>query len=245
MQVFFKWLRGFGPIGSAAANGIQLVTTNWVLTMSALIGIWAALTDWVVAFVQNPKVQTAVIVFLAILWTGIGIAYLIDRQSPRLIRVAPDYRYGLTFEGVTTNLSQHHEEQWLQLGVQIRNYSQAPIRYIIDRFDLRIGTRALAPSPQDRPLRGNLPRGGVKIGNLPAFKKDDLREFFGKQSVGRAECSIIYGHPEQKPIRRLTITLNVHFEFGSTGDPPFGFAADIMDEVDEPYVEPPPVARYW
>jgi hypothetical protein len=148
----------------------------------------------------------------------------------------------LTFEGVIPNLVPHREEKWLQLGVQIRNYSQAPIRYNIDRFDLRIGTRALSPS-EGQPMRGYLARGGGKIASLPAFKKDDLREFFGKQAIGTAECSMIYGHPEDKPVRRLTIKMQIHFDFNTNGEPPLGFGADIIDEVDEPYLEPPQVTK--
>jgi len=240
MQALLKTLRNLGPVGSALASAIQLATTNWVLTMSAILGIWASLTDSVVALVHDPRIQTGVIVFLVFLWTGAGIAYLFDRRRPRIVKTDPDYRYGLTFEGMIPNLIPHREDNWLTFGVQIRNFSQAPIRYQIDRFDLRIGTRALSPSQSPRPLRGYLARGGGKIAALPAFKKDDLKEFFGKQSVGSAECSIIYGHPEQKPVRRLIIKTDIHLDINENGEPPMGFGADILEEIDEPYIEPPP-----
>src|SRR6266851_4409190 len=100
MQSILKWLRGFGPVGGSAADALAFLTNNWVLTMSTIIALWAAFTEWAVAFVQNPKVQTAALVFLFVLWTSVGITVLIDRRKPRVIKPDHDYRYGLTFEGL-------------------------------------------------------------------------------------------------------------------------------------------------
>lgn len=245
MQGLLKSLRNLGPLGSAAANAIQLATTNWVLTISAILGIWASFTDYVVGLVHNPQIQTGVGVSLVLLWTGMAIAYLYDRRRPRIVKSEPDYRYGLTFEGLYPALNTNREDRWFALGVQIRNFSQAPIRYNVERFDLRIGTRSLSASQSTRPLRGYLARGGGKISGLPSFHKNDLKEFFGKPAVGSAECSIIYGHPEQKPVRRLIIKMEINLEFRDDGEPPFGFGADILDEIDEPYIEPPPAIKGW
>src|SRR5262249_43225590 len=159
-----------GPVGSFIANIVGLLTTNWVLTVSALIAVWASLTDYVVALVGNPKVQTAAEVFLAVLWTGIGIAYLVDRKRARIIKAEHDYRYGLTFEGLTPNYDPNRDDATLQFGIQFRNFSSGPIRYVVEHFDVRIGTRS-APRLRKGQLTSFLPRGGARVSNLEPFKK--------------------------------------------------------------------------
>jgi hypothetical protein len=239
-----KLTKRFGTLGSQVANIITVLTANWGIVVSVATGVVASVWSVTLGFFQHPAVQVAIGVSLATLWSIIGVTYLADRRRPRIVRTSPDYRYGLTFEGLIPNLVPHAEDAWLGLGVQIRNFTQAPIRYSIEKFDIRIGTRTL-PKTQGRPLKGYLARGGAKIGGAPSFKKDDLREFFGKRVVGTAECSIIYGHPEEAPVRRLTINMELHFEFTPTGDPPLTFGADIIDEIDEPYEKPPLTVRGW
>src|SRR5712672_2357048 len=104
MQPILRWLRGLGPIGGTAADALAFLTNDWVLTVSTIIGLWASLTDWPVGLVQNPKIQTAALVFLFVLWTSIGITILIDRRRPRITKAVQDYLYGLTFEGLTPTI---------------------------------------------------------------------------------------------------------------------------------------------
>jgi hypothetical protein len=230
----FTWLRGLGPLGTFVANLLAFLTANWGVAVSAAVAIYVALSEWAAGVVHNPTVQAAAITFLVLLWGYIGITFLIDRHYPRAVRAEPDYRYGLTFEGIIPNIDILNEDGWLSFGLQVRNFSQAPIRYRVESVDFRIGSRALPKA--DKQLIGYLPRGGGKIFSPSSFKKDDVREFFGKRVHGTAEYSICYGHPEREPERRLRIELKITLHLQENNVPPImGFGGDIIREDDEPY----------
>lgn len=235
MRTFIRWLRGLGPVGSAAADVVTFLSTNWVPVMGTIVAIGASLNEWATNVVHSPVVQTFFEAFLATLWTLVGILYLYDRTKPRSVKVAADYRYGLTFEGIAPNIDPGNDDLWIGFLIQLRNFSQAPIKYTVDQFDFRIGSRAL-PKPS-KVLDGYLPRGGGKAICPSRFSKDDVREFFGRRVTGTAEFSITYGHPEEPPLRRLklsfAVTLHIAADGNITQESPLGFGADILSETDE------------
>lgn len=238
----FSWFHSLGPLGTFIANAIVFLTTNWWLVVSAAIGLTAGLWEGAVSFFSLPAVQVGIGLWLASLWTIVALLILVDRRIPRMVKIQPDYRYGLTFEGIVPNIDVLNETGWLSFALQIRNYSQAPIRYTVEGFDFRIGTRAL-PKPK-KILTGYLPRGSGKTISPSQFSKDEVREFFGKRMQGTAEISVIYGHPEEKPIRRLRIGCDITIHLPKDDEEaqagvqpiklkPFGFGADIITETDE------------
>jgi hypothetical protein len=238
----FTWLRGLGPLGTLAANILAFLTANWGVAVSAILAIYVGFSQWATGVIHSPETQAAAATFLVLLWSYVGITILIDRHHPRDVRSVPDYRYGLTFEGINPNIDFLSDDAWLNFGVQVRNFSQAPIRYHIESFDVRIGTRALPKS--EKQFTGYLPRGSGKTISPAAFKKEDVREYFGKRVTGTAEFAITYGHPERKPERRLRIgtkiTLHIQEKPGQEElFPGFGppmavaFGADIVKEDDE------------
>jgi hypothetical protein len=234
MQWIFKWLRGLGPVGSTLADALAFLTNNWVLTMSALMSIWAAFTEWTFVLVQNPRFQNAVFVFLSLLWTSIGITVLIDRRKPRTVKAEHDYRYGLTFEGLMPALSGPFDtdDSELGVGIQLRNFSSGPIKYTIEELDVRIGNRAL-PILKKGSLFGFMARGAGRTSYSPAFKRRDFKDFVGQRLEGTANFSITYGHPELPAVRKLSISMAVHLEI-PTEPGPVGFGANILDESDQP-----------
>jgi len=236
MASFFIWLRGLGPIGTTVANVLVFLTTNWVLVMGALLSIWAALSDWTVGVLQNPRIQVAVFVFIAILWTYIGITVLVDRRKPRIVRSHQDYRYGLTFEGIFPNWDPRGDaEAAFQFSLLLRNYSMGPIKYGIEHFDVRIGSRAL-PEWKNEGKTVYIPRGGAKMSSAVPFKNDDIKEFYGKEVTGTAKFSIAYGHPEETPVRRLKMIIELTLVFNTEKEPPtLGFNTNILEESDEPF----------
>lgn len=231
----FIWLRSLGPLGTLVANILAFLTANWGVAVSAVVAIYVALSQWATSVVNSPTTQAAALTFLVLLWGYIGITFLIDRHHPRIVKTVPDYRYGLTFEGVLSNIDILSEDSWLAFGIQVRNFTQSPIRYRVESFDFRIGSRAL-PKVEKQPV-GYLARGSGKIITPSAFKKADVREFFGKRVSGTAEFSITYGHPEMKPERRLRIETKIMLQIEEReGAPPLvGFGADIVREDDEPF----------
>lgn len=234
MSKFMRWLRSFGVAGTALANVLAFLTANWGLVVSAVSGLIVALWATALGFFQKPSVQIGIGVFLAVLWTLIGIVVLWDRRKPRIVRPYQDYRYGLTFEGLIPNLDPKNEEAALQFGIQLRNYSMGPILYNIEHFDVRIGSRAL-PKYKREKSGTYLPRGSAKVSTAVPFNKADIQEFFGKKVTGTADFAIIYGHPEDPPVRRLKMVMDLILIFKEGGEPPLGFSGNIIEENDEPF----------
>jgi len=232
MQPIIKFLRGLGSFGAFLANALVFLTTSWVLVMSALGSLWIGLSDWGVNFIHNPNVQAVVIVFLVVLWSAIGILVLIDRQRPRIVRSYQDYQYGLTYEGLVPIFEKDNEDGALQFVLQLRNYSMGPIRYSIEHFDVRIGSRAL-PEWRVEGKTVYMPRGAARSSGAIPFRKDDIKEFYEKRVNGTAKFSVSYGHPETQPVRRSKITLELIIVFNT--NMPLGFMPNILEEIDEPF----------
>jgi hypothetical protein len=227
----FTWLRGLGPFGTFAANVLAFLTANWGVAVSAALAVYVAASSWATGIVNSPATHAAALTFLVLLWGYIGITFLIDRRGPRLVRVAPDYRFGLTFEGLIPAIDPLSDEGWFSVAVQLRNFSQAPIQYTVTQFDVRIGTRAL-PKPE-KILTAYLARGAGRTSSPSKFSKDEMREFFGKRMKGTADMMVIYGHPEEKPVRRLRIRADLILHLPSADAGPTAWGTDIISEIDE------------
>lgn len=227
----FKGLKGLGPIGRTIATIITVLTTNWGIVVSVGLGLVAAAINGFYRIASDPHVQVGIGTFVAALWTYIGFIVIVDRRKPRIMRPVQDYSYGLTFEGCNANYAPQSEDA-LQFGLLLRNYSSGPLRYHIEKFQVLIGDRT---TPIGKPQRATnfMPRGGGRIYKAAPFKKDSLKEFFGKKTMGRADFIIAYGHPEQPPVRRLKMTLELALEFKEDGSQ-LGFADCIIEESDEP-----------
>lgn len=199
--------------------------------MSTLIGLWASITDWAVAFTQNPKIQTFAEVFLVILWTVVGLTFLIDRRKPRVVKSERDYRYGLTFEAFLPVINPDFEKDdgEIRFGIMLRNYSSGPIKYVVDDVDIRIGNRAL-PKMKKGELFGFLARGAARTSTGAPFKRRDFNQVIGQRLEGTANFSVSYGHPEEPPVRRLSISMGIILEIPETG--PVGFGHNILEEID-------------
>ena len=237
-----RFLRGLGPIGSFIANILSFLTVNWVVTVTTLISLWASLSDWAVAFVNAPGTRTFAFVFLVLLWTWIGLTVLIDRRRPRSVSTYPDYRYGLVFGGLTPNFVPTNttmpEPGGLQFAVQLQNFSPVPIKYVLENFDIRIGSRT-HEKYEPNSLSGYMARGSGRQARLLGFPSGTLNEFFGKEATkGTADISLCYGPPDGPPVRRLRISLELHLVFPKDGAAVdgvgLGYGDSIKSEVDEP-----------
>ena len=232
----WTWLRGLGPLGNGFANLITFATTNWLITLSALVAAGAAVWNATRDFFLLPQVWIAIGVFLALLWTSIGFAYLRDRKRARDVLVQQDLKYGLTYEG-TLPVFIPTDSGGLQFFAQFRNFSAGPIKYSIDAFNVRIDTRSLPPiKPGD--LVTYLPRGAVRTSRNVPFKMKDVREFLGSSVAAIVDVTVSYGHPEREPERQLVMQLEFDLTFPAPDNPDqrLGVADKIVSERDEPYV---------
>ena len=236
----FSRLRAIGPLGSQLANILVFLTTNWVLVMSTGSGIIVAIWANATAFVQQPAVRSGIVAFLAILWTFIGILVLNDRRRPQQTSPAPDYRYGLTFEGIMVLFFPNHDDA-LGFGLNFRNFSPSPVHYHVETCEIRIMSR-VAPKIKGGELSSYLARGAGRTSFLTPFKKYDVTEFYGKTTDGTMDFVVTYGAPDEPPVRRLTMSwkLTLQFptaddiaQFTNPGPAPMGFVAVIVSEKDE------------
>jgi hypothetical protein len=230
MEGLLKWLRAYGAMGSAVAATIGLLAANWVIALSVIASFYVGLSTWGTEFVERPGVRVGVITFLVLLWAYVGITILVDRRRPRIVQSAQDYNYGLTLEAVAPLYDPNNPVNILQIGIVLKNYSPGPIRYVVEHFDVRIGSRAL-PKYQAGTLGSIMPRGGGRLSKGPPFSTADLKEFFGKEVKGTLEVIIRYGHPDRDPVRRLSLSFDLIMMFNEGG--PLGFADNITAEKDE------------
>jgi hypothetical protein len=244
----WKALRGLGPAGNGLANLITFATTNWVLVVSAVLGVGATVWNATRDFFLLPQVWVAIGVFLAILWTAIGLAYLRDRKRPREIYSHQDYRYGLTFDGIIAAYDPSSEDSALLFALQVHNYSMGPMLYEVMTFDVLIEDRTL-PRLKKGELKGYMPRGGAKVSGRVPFKKETISAFSGRTVKAVIDITIVYGHPERPPERQLVLKIDATLTFTEqtqlaipglpampTALPSLRFAHNIIEERDEPYV---------
>ena len=234
----FKKLRQIGSFGNFLANLLSLLTAQWGIAVSVVIGLVAASWQWLTGIVLNPATIAGVGVFLALLWTFIGITVLVDRRKPRTVRPYTDYRYGLTFEGLqpryTPSDAPVFEPGSLHFAILLRNFLQSPIRYDFEDIDIRLDTRA-APVISRGTLTGFMARGAGRTSTIRGFLQNHLREFYGSEPVrGMVEFSIVYGPPEGPPVRRLKMSIEIHVILMDEGRS-LGWQDGIVAESDEPF----------
>jgi hypothetical protein len=221
-------LKKLGPVGNFLSNAITILTTNWGLVVSVIVGLIASSWDWTISFVQRPSAQVGIIVFLAILWTYIGISAVARRNRPVWVRAFDDYAYGLAYEGIGFGLNTDADDAALQIALSLRNVGPGPIKYVIERYDVIIGNRTIGNKGQGH--TGFIPRAVVRHCRHPAFLKKDIGEFLGKDVQGTLEVSLVYGHPDRAPTRRLKLNVDLHLNLGKDQ----GLADVIRSESDEP-----------
>lgn len=237
-------LRQGGGFGNFLAMLLTLLTSNWGIAVSALISVIVALSGAATNFFENHRVQIGIGVFLATLWTLIGVLALVDRRKPRSVSMFPDYRYGLTFEGMIPNFvstdSWMPEPGGLQFGIMLRNFTPGPIKYVLESLDIRLGTRSI-PKYKPNSVSGYMARGSGRQAQGEGFPSGSMAEFYGKGPIkGTADFSVAYGPPEENSIRRLKISVELLMIFPPNGviDLSKGlniaFGAPIISEDDEP-----------
>ncbi len=231
--------KGVGWLANAVGWVATVFPGVWVAVLTAagvtIVAFWAVSIRWL----ESPEVHTAVFVFLASLWTVIGLLAIADRRKPIETSPKKDFRYGLTFEGLFANFDPTQEAACLQIGANLRNYSPSALRYEIENFIAKIDTRTIESGPLPAVF---MPRGaGRSTHNLP-FRLGHVKEFFGTRIEGTVTFSIAYGDVDGQLSRRLKMSLQTYFAFPTEeGVRLFpqvpiilGFNHSISKESDEP-----------
>ncbi len=97
----------------------------------------------------------------------------------------------------------------------------------------RIRLKLTAPHVFLKPVLnegGFLPLMGHRVYRHPPFKKEDIKDLFGKKLDGSIEIHIVYGDPDSDYIRRLKMKLDISLRLDESG----AIADLIREEIDEP-----------
>ena len=231
----------------------QLVAASGWLS-SVLPGVWAAMLTSAggtlllllttgAKFVTNAEFIGAVFFFTLMLWTYIGIVWLATRK-PRDVKAL---RHGITFEGINPAFNPNNPDVALQFALMFRNYNPVPIRFIVEEFDVRIGTRVLPAKYQKNSLQTVLARGAGRSSAFIPFKFEHLQEFMGKQVEGTLDFCVQYGDADKQPVRKLRMSIQLFLVFPSIPETlpnvsngilqmmfPLGFGSNILAETDDP-----------
>ena len=193
-----SWLRKCGKAGETLAWILALIETKltWAAIISLGLGFLAAFWSGLFNFFSNQHTQIAIGVFLAALWTYIGL---------RIIR--RDYRYSLNPEGFQLYIDPDSTDLALSVGINFRNICTHPIRIRVEEFRLKIEDRTCADP--DTTIEMIVPRVSARGIRSGGFKKDVLKN----RNSGTLSLIVIYGPPDGEFIRRYRYKTKLHFAF--------------------------------
>lgn len=182
----------------------QNLLSQWSLIVSAAIAIATAYWAWASQWGYLPIFLVAFGIFVAAIWGLNGVIWLRRQRRPSRERVAFDFSYGLSLQGLQLGRDESKEDAAFQLGLVLFNAADWPIKYEIEDIDVIVGNRAIA-----RPTFVN--RGGVisrrcsTMFFYPPFPKNAMKE----RTDGILQFSIVYGHPEFGFARRMKKRLSM------------------------------------
>lgn len=240
-----KLPKQLGWLATSLAWIASVFPNVWVVILTSVAATSVLIFTVGIRWLESPALHSAILVFLAVLWTLIGIIWLRERRKPVEIFPLRDYRYGLTFQGIVPTLDLNNDDGALQMGIAFQNYSPGPLRYEVEKFAVWIDTRSL-PETDNSFIPIFMPRGAGRTSNGRPFKKMHIKEFLGRRCEGTLSFSIAYGDvDDSRPSRRLKMSFTTYFVFPSDEavinngmPPPFGFNAIITKESDELIVYP-------
>lgn len=229
-----KQSKALSVLVSASGWLSSVFPAQWAAVLTAT---GATLLLWLSAGARiftSPEFIGAALIFVLILWTLIGLFWLAGRRRPVEVFIARDYSYGLTFQGLSAIWDIRNEDATLQLAIALHNYCPGPLRYSVEKFDVRIDTRSL-PDLEIATTNNFLPRGAQRPFYQMPFKKAHVQEFLGKRQEGTVSISIAYGDVEKPPSRRLSMSFTTFFAFPVEGGAldHLGFNSIISSEKDE------------
>lgn len=208
---------------------------------SAVVEIWHALQlasapviatmAFVTALGENIPlsyvIAVSVIAFGAAVCTINQLGILFGR--PLSVRSKEDYSYGISYVGSVIAFDTANRDATLQIGLKITNTSRGPIRYKVERFEVVVGNRTIGQKVYLND-GGLLPLMSSRTYNYPAFKHDDIADYLETRAKGTIEAQIAYGHPDEAPVRRLKLKLDISLRLDNS----FAIADTILEEIDEP-----------
>ena len=214
-------------LGTLFTNALAIVTTNWAVVVSTIVGLAALLWQTLTDIVLNQSVQAGVFAFLAVLWTLAAIRLLSNQRKARVVTIQPDYAYSITPEGMQLFYNAESENAALQIGVSFRNVGSAPLKAKVEEYRVVLGDRTLPDTEQDvTVIMPRLSPKGIRSGT---FKRDAI----SGQVEGSLSLRLLYGPPDGPYVRRYRVKAKIHLR--PTTDGKIHAADELISEADEPY----------
>ena len=135
-----KWFDKLSAVGSFLSNALTLLTSGWGVALSAALAVAAWLSGHAAAIVNNSEIKAAVLIFVFLLWSYIGIDTVVTRNKPRPMKRVASLDYGLAVEDISPIFVPQSEFS-LQFIISVRNVSGEPIEYRIKSFDTYLKSR--------------------------------------------------------------------------------------------------------
>jgi hypothetical protein len=203
-------LRKFGKAGETAAWVVDLIDTKVTLgiIVSGALGVAAAVWKSVFDFFSDPHVKVGIEVWLAGLWTYVGLSVVRSFGKPINMLPTPDYRHCIAPEGLVVGLSaDQSSEHAFSVLFNFRNVGNWPIRIHVEKFDVRIEDRAGRESASK--LTFVLPRVGPRSIQSGGFKKELMKD----TNTGSIDLVLSYGDPDGKAVRAYKFKAKLNFAF--------------------------------
>jgi hypothetical protein len=160
-----------------------------------------------------------------------GIIWLKTITLPLMTKLSFDYSYGLALSRLQLGIDDNQEGAALQLGLWLKNATDAPLKYNVDEFDIILGDRAII-EPIFKNRGGVISKGMEQLFFYPPFNKSVL-DAIKPRIEGKIKYSIKYGHPETDFIRVSKKILNISLRLD---DKP-GVIYVVDSEVDKRIIE--------
>lgn len=214
-------------VGAWVGNILTVLSLNWGLTVSAVIGFLVGIWEWGTSIALNPSVQAGVMTFIAVLWTCIGIKVIKDQNKTKVVKIEQEYAYSIIIDGYQVYYDEDNDESALQIGIAFRNVGVGPIKAKAYMMSIILGDRTIPELPELPTLV--MPRLSQKGVRSAPFKKEAVK----MKSDGVLTFQLLYGPHDGVFSRIYKIKTQIHLRLD---EGKFAFTDTLVSESDEPYI---------
>ena len=189
-----------GHVLDAIGVVVKIIESHAILgaVVSGALAVLALLWAQSLAFFSEPRTQLAIGLWLAILWTYIGLRVLANLRAVHRVRPDPDYRYCINPEGYMLAVDPEATAGLaLSVWFNFRNATAWPLSLKIEFFEVRVDDRVSPSGPKQ--IEMILPRSSARTIRSGGFRQEVLRQ---ESSPGTLSATIVYGAPGEPPLRR-------------------------------------------
>lgn len=205
----------------AVAN---FLTTPWGAVMTTI----ASLATAAVVTLSNVEIQALVFIwtFFGVFWSIASIVWLFTRRNVLTIKPERDYSYRLCYERLSIGYDPQSNDASLQIGIFLRNCCSHPLRFNVVDFLVILDNRTVPTSAMVN-YGSILSPMGTRLFRFPPFPNTAVNH--SGRSTGEVRFTILYGHPDDEPERKLSMKLSIDVVISDQGPRSADLIADESD----------------